>query len=197
MKGKIPFILFLVMFLFFYSCKKDKKVAFVDNEFKLFNLEESGWKSRSVAHNLSNISYTATEVPIQYYILKSEGNENHQKIDSIYLAHKDERVIEMEFEHINRDDLLKGDYTNMDYESSVKYMAFSIEKDFQAITQSGDTIACSGITFERNFKIAPFKRLLLHFGNIQEDEKIQLVYQDKLFGNGILKFKFKGTPIKL
>lgn len=168
-----------------------------DYDYKLFNLEESGWKSRSIAHNLSNISYTATEVPIQYYILKSEVNDDYQKIDSIYSVYKDERIIEMQFEHINQEDLLKNDYTNMDYESSVKYMAFSIRKDFEAVTQSGDTVACSGITFERNFKVAPFKRLLLHFGNIKEEEKIQLVYQDKLFGNGILKFKFKETPIKL
>ena len=38
---------------------------------------------------------------------------------------------------------------------------------------------------------------LLYFGNINPEDQIQLIYNDELFGNGIIKFKFKETPIKL
>ncbi|MEE9363947.1 MAG: hypothetical protein V3U92_15205 [Cellulophaga sp.] len=197
MKKKILSLFVIVNMLFFYSCKESKDDKTASTSYKLFNLEQVGWKSKKVSHNFSAINYTAITVPIQYYILKNEGAIQGSKIDSIYESHKNERIIEMEFQHNKEDDLLQGEYTKMDYESAVKYMAFGIEKDFSVIVSSGDTIPCAGITFERNFKLAPFKRLLLHFGNIGPEENIQLVYNDKLFGNGILKFRFKEIPIKL
>ncbi|WP_396591861.1 hypothetical protein [Allomuricauda sp. R78024] len=192
----IPFIFFIIISAASCDRTKDANTS-LPIGYKFFNLEQAGWKSKSASHNLSNIEYTATWVPIQYYIIKNSGNGNPSLIDSIYQSHKDERVIEVEFKHTAKDDLLKTQYTQMDYESAVKYMSFSLEKDFVAITQLGDTINCSGVTFERNFKVAPFKRILLHFGGIPENDQIQLVYHDKLFSNGILKFKFTEKPLKL
>lgn len=197
MKNFILIFQVIVVSLLIFACKEDTDIAQVDESYKFFNLERAGWKSKSISQNFSSIAYTATMVPIQYYIIKNESFDNPSRIDSIYNKHKTERVIEMVFRHDSKDDLLKSEYTKLDYESAVKYMAFGIEKDFMAITQSGDTINCSGVTFERNFKLAPFKRLLLHFGNIPENDQIQLVYQDHLFGNGILKYKFKEAPLKL
>ncbi|PKV51940.1 hypothetical protein ATE84_4040 [Aquimarina sp. MAR_2010_214] len=197
MYKKNTWFVFLGILLFFSSCIKDSKTQDSKIEYKLFNLENSGWKSKSVSHFLSDIEYKATLVPLQYYILKNEGNHDLHKVDSIYESLKRERIIEIEFQQEQEDDLLKSEYTNLDYESAVKYMSFTIENDFKVVTQSGDTIPCLGTTFERNFKVAPFKRLLLHFDNISPEENIKLVYQDHLFGNGILKFKFTETPIKL
>ncbi len=188
---------FLIGVLLLSSCQKEKKQPQSKIEYKLFNLEQAGWKSKAVSHFFSEIEYKATLVPLQYYILKNEGNSDLEKVDSIYNSVKNERVLEIEFQHEKEDDLLKSEYTNRNYEESVKYMSFYIEKDFKVVTQSGDTINCSGVTFERNFKVAPFKRLLLHFGGIPEEENIQLLYNDQLFGNGLMKFKFTETPIKL
>ncbi|WP_299311237.1 hypothetical protein [uncultured Aquimarina sp.] len=197
MMFKKEYILFLMGILLLVSCQKEKKTPKSESEYKLFNLEQAGWKSKSVSHLFSEIEYKATLVPLQYYILKNEGSKNLAKVDSIYESLKNERVLEVEFQQEKEDDILKSKYTNRDYESSVKYMSFYIEKDFKVVTQTGDTINCSGVTFERNFKVAPFKRLLLHFGNIPEDENVQLIYNDQLFGNGLMKFNFKETPIKL
>jgi hypothetical protein len=76
-------------------------------------------------------------------------------------------------------------------------MAFTIEKDFTVVTSSNDTIPCSGVNFERNFKIAPFKRVLLYFNNINPNENLKLIYQDHLFGNGIIKFGLTDVPLKI
>src|SRR5690606_14199103 len=108
-----------------------------------------------------------------------------------------ERIIEVEFQHSNEADLLKEEFTKKTYDNAVKYMAFDIQGDFSVVTSSNDTIKCVGVNFERNFKVAPFKRVLLYFNNIKPNDNIELIYQDKLFGNGILKFNFKETPIKL
>ncbi|SEK30351.1 hypothetical protein SAMN04487910_0203 [Aquimarina amphilecti] len=197
MMFKKEFVFFLIGILLVISCQREQKRTKSESEYKLFNLEQAGWKSKSISHLFSDITYKSTLVPLQYYILKNQGVNNLEKVDSIYESLKNERIIEIEFQQENEDDLLKDIYTNRDYETSVKYMSFYIEKDFKVVTQKGDTINCSGVTFERNFKVAPFKRLLLHFGNIPEEENIKLIYQDNLFGNGLMKFNFKETPIKL
>ena len=79
----------------------------------------------------------------------------------------------------------------MSYEDGVKYMSFGLDRDFYVVTSKKDTIQCSGVIYERNYKIAPFQKVLLLFSGIEPDDKIQLVYKDYLFRKGIMKFKFK------
>ena len=165
-------------------------------DYKFFNLKQQGWKSKRVTQFIGDINYTATEVPLQYYLLKN-NIDNYQKVDSLYQLNQKERIVEIEFQHANQSDLLKQEYTHRNYEDAVKYMAFKIEKDFTVVTSSNDTIPCVGVNFERNFKIAPFKRVLLYFNNINPNDNIKLIYQDQLFGNGIMKFNFNEMPIKL
>ena len=177
------------------SCNKSSNSHKVQ-EYKFFNLKQQGWKSKNVNQFVNNINYTATEVPIKYYLLKN-NQEDYEKVDSLYLVNAKERIIEIEFQHVNQEDLLQRDYTNKTYEDAVKYMAFTIEKDFTIVTSSNDTIKCSGVNFERNFKVAPFKRILLYFNNIDPSENIKLIYKDELFGNNIIKFNFNDKPLKL
>jgi len=178
------------------SCRKEVKNTekVYDEYHRLANI---GWKSKKINQYISGINYTATEVPIAYYILKDQREADLKKVDSIYKSHEKERVLEIEFHHDEEKDLLLNEFTNKTYEEAVKYMAFTIRKDFTVVTSSQDTISCAGVQFERNFKVAPFKRALLYFGNIKPEDQLQLIYNDELFGNGIIKFKFKETPIKL
>ena len=190
----ISFILLVVLALF-TACNKSTKSNKI-SEYKLFNLRQQGWKSRRVTQFVNDINYTATEVPLQYFLLKSNPN-NYAKVDSLYQINAKERIIEVEFQHADEADLLLEKYTNKTYEDAVKYMAFTIEKDFTVVTSSNDTIKCSGVNFERNFKLAPFKRVLLYFDNINPSDHIKLIYQDYLFGNGIMKFNFKDNLLKV
>ncbi len=188
----------MLVTLFVVGCtgkKKDPKAEAL--QYKYFNLQQVGWKSKTVAHFFNDINYRATEVPIQYYILKAHDGQDLERVDSIYKSMQNERIVEIEFQHIDEKDLLQVEFTKQSYEEAVKYISFQIAKDFGVVTSSGDTVGCAGVTFERNFKVAPFKRLLLHFGNVPPEDTIQLIYQDYLFGNGTLKFNFQDQPIEL
>ena len=191
-KSKLPLLLLLIVF----SCKRNSTESVDDASFRLYNLETQGWKSKVSSQNIDDIKFTATEVPIQYYILKEMGNDDLLAIDSVYNQNKRERVIEVMFEQDDEKDLLAETYTKLDYTSAVKYLSFNIEKDFYAVT-STDTIACSGVTFERNFKVGPYQKILLFFTDVPPDEKLQLVYTDNLFNKGTIKFKFNQPIIKL
>ena len=190
----------LLLFLFsisLLSCKKEvKEKNTVDDgsiRYQLFELEKFGWKSKLHSQKVDDILFTATEVPIQYYLLKDQGNQNLFNIDSLYQQNKTERIIEFTFEQEDEDDLLKDKFTTLSYEEGVKYMSFSMNQDFLVVTSKKDTIPCSGVNYERNFKIAPYQKILLFFSGIDPNEKIQLIYNDKLFKKGILKFQFKDT----
>jgi hypothetical protein len=191
--------LFCLLFvLLLFSCKKEK-IENSEIRDRYFNLEKIGWKSRSYTQVVDDIGFTATEVPIQYYLLKDQGIENLEHVDSLYEENKTERVIEFVFQEDEEKDLLNKDFTGMDYTSAVKYMSFGLDKDFYVVTSKKDTIPCSGVNFERNYKIAPFQKVMLFFSGIDPNDKIQLIYNDFLFRKGILKFKFKDpfTPVAL
>lgn len=190
-------LIVIISTICFTSCTKSKKERAITEDYKFFNLAVDGWKSKRINQYINTINYTATEVPLQYYILKDNQDFEPKAVDSIFKLHEKERVIEIEFHHDEEKDLLQKEFTNLDYDKAVEYMAFKIQKDFKAVTSTNDTIICSGVLFERNFKVAPFKRALLYFGNINPNEEIQLIYNDQLFGNGLMKFNFKTKPLKL
>ena len=187
---------FLILMISLISCDGEPKKSLTDSDYKWYAWQQQGWKSKKSHQFINEINYTATEVPLQYYLLKNLGDD-YIKVDSIYNANHKERIIEIEFQHSEQTDLLKEEYTNRSYHDAVKYMAFAMEKDFKIVTSSNDTIVCAGANFERNFKVAPFKRIILHFNGINPDDNIQLIYQDNLFGNGIIKFNLEGAPLKL
>jgi hypothetical protein len=176
------------------SCNEKKENQnFDDSEirYRYYQLQNVGWKSKMYSQVVDNINFTAVDVPIQYYLLKDQGNQNLKKVDSIYEANKTERVIEFSFQDKNEEDLLQEKYTKLDYQKSVEYMSFIIQKDFKVVANDKDTIQCSGVSFERNFKIAPSNKIMLYFSGINPNDRIQLIYQDNLFQKGPLKFSFK------
>lgn len=200
MKGlnKLIFVLFVFVLS---SCKKDTQLTKDDLEIRdrYFNLEKIGWKSRAYTQKVEDIGFTATEVPIQYYLLKDIGTDSLRTVDSLYEENKKERILEFTFQQEEEKDLLTKDFTGMEYIDAIKYMSFGLNKDFYVITSKNDTIPCNGVNYERSYKIAPYQRVLLFFSGIDPNDKIQLVYNDFLFRKGTLKFKFKDTysPIAL
>lgn len=200
MKGKINCLHSLVIISFFFlllSCKNENDDSIIRDRY--YQLEKIGWKSKMNNQYIDNINFTATEVPIQYYLLKEKGNANLGLIDSIYEENKTERIVEFTFHHDEEKDLLKPEFTGMSYEDGVKYMSFNLENDFSVVTSKKDTIKCSGVIYERSYKITPYQKILLFFSGIDPNEKLQLIYNDNLFNKGVIKFKFKDpyTEIKL
>lgn len=193
---KLTICIFLV---FFISCKENEERTQKEEDisFRFYNLENQGWRSKMHSQKIENLKFTATEVPIQYYLLKEIGNNDLVKIDSIYENNKRERIIEFSFEDDKGRDLLEERFTLMDYETSVKYMSFSIEKDFYVISSNKDTIRCTGSLFERNFKVGSFNKVLLFFSDINPNDNIKLIYHDKLFKKGTIKFNLTDPVLKL
>lgn len=202
MKAKINNLQIFVFILFvIVSCDKKKSSNDLEIRTRYFNLENKGWKSKNIIQKIDGTIFSATEVPIQYYLLKSKGIQNLEEVDSIYEKNKTERIIEFEFQDEEEKDLFEGKdkMTSMSDDELIKHLSFGIQKDFMVVNQKNDTIPCSGVLFERTYKITPYNKILLFFGGIHPNDKLQLIYKDNLFLKGNIKFEFKEnyTPIAL
>lgn len=199
--GKKLLMISLIVCFCIISCKKESSTAREkrQNEVKerYFNFQEKGWKSLSNSQKIDDIHYTATEVPLDYYILNSQGTKDVLVTDSISKANKTERIIEFEFLHDEEKNLLESNLLSMDYESAVKYMSFNIYKDFFLVSAQKDTIRCEGVLFQSAYKVSPSSKLLLFFSGVAPNRPVQLVYDDKLFGKGLVKFSFKENITKI
>jgi hypothetical protein len=195
MKGIISFT--LLSLLFSCTSKEKNKKDSSPISYNYYNLEQQGWKSKKYTQKVDNINFIATEVPVQYYLLKDQGNQDLKKIDSIYQENKTERIIEFSFTDEEQRELLQKKFTNIEDKEAIEYLSFKMQNDFYAVTDKKDTIRCSGLLYERNFKVTPYHKIILYFSNINPNDKIQLVYQDKLFNKGTLKFKFNEQIINL
>lgn len=187
----------LGVLLYFNANNIKKEIDDSEVRFQLYSLENIGWKSKKNVQKVDDIIFEATEVPIQYYILKDKGKQDLFTIDSIFQENKTERIYEFTFLQDEEKDLLASDFTKRSYEDAVKYISFGLDKDFYIVTSKKDTIKANGVNFERSFKIAPYQKVLIYFSGISPNDKVQLVYNDRLFGKGLLKFKFKDKYIKL
>ena len=187
----------LGVLLYFNANNIKKEIDDSEVRFQLYSLENIGWKSKKNVQKVDDIIFEATEVPIQYYILKDKGKQDLFTIDSIFQENKTERIYEFTFLQDEEKDLLASDFTKRSYEDAVKYISFGLDKDFYIVTSKKDTIKANGVNFERSFKISPYQKVLIYFSGISPNDKVQLVYNDKLFRKGLLKFKFKDKYIKI
>ncbi|PHS07166.1 MAG: hypothetical protein COA88_09220 [Kordia sp.] len=87
-ENKLKFRYYILVLLCWclVSCKNEAKDTeqVYDEYYRLANI---GWKSKKINRYINTINYTATEVPIVYYILKDQGSSDLKKVDSIYNAH--------------------------------------------------------------------------------------------------------------
>lgn len=189
--------LFVLGVFFAVSCSENVARKSSIAETKSFVNDLGTWESKSVTHYSGEMSYSATQLPVSYYVKNNNLDFTDSQIDSIGGTMRKERIIEFRFQHIKGEDLLASHHTHKGYKPSVEYMAFKIKEDFYLKTKNTSRVRCIGVHFERNFKIAPFKKILLYFDNVPEGEDIQLIYKDRLFRNGIFKFNLNHKPIKL
>ncbi|WP_196896069.1 hypothetical protein [Aureivirga marina] len=213
---KLKFISFIFLSSFIISCGNDKvkpssfqqpktnnqttidnsDVELNDSEVsetivdgkKLFEIEGKSYWANTRKQVVDDFTFTATQLPMEYYIRKNLGLHKQEAIEKEFEKIKKGRIIDFKIQKEAATDILEEKHSKLPYEEAVKYMAFKIQNDFYGVTSSGDTIPCIGAHFERTFKLSPFKRILLFFDNINPDETIQVIYNDKMYRKGILKF---------
>jgi hypothetical protein len=170
----------------------DKSVLSV-NEMKEFvvNVDHGLLKSKQI----DEVTYSAKYKPVDYIIAMETRDEKLTR--AIYKEKHDELSglqyfdLRIEIDKANGELLKYALRSGSQYESRVTYLAFDIKNDIKLV-DGNDTLECVMSHFERVYDIVPYATILLGFkdtgGNLMHEKT--LVFHDKLFGKGIIKFTF-------
>lgn len=87
--------------------------------------------------------------------------------------------------------------SDQDYTVRNTYMSFDMQNDIYMVDGS-DTLSCALFQYTNNYGLAPYADFVIAFENKYQD-KIQdkiVVYDDKIFGGGIIKFSISKEDIQ-
>lgn len=169
-----------------------EEVFYDDDNFKdtrkIFRFEGNEYETSKKTIKIGNLFYTAVILPNKYYIQKNLNITQKDSLNHYMKEFESEIIIQFDFQHYEKKDLLLPEYTDVSYKRSIEYLSSLIQEDFYAVINLADTIRPSGILFERNFNLAPRKRILLYFKTEEKRDKLKLIYNDRIFKKGIIKF---------
>lgn len=166
-------------------------VSFVQNE-------NSGLKQHFTKNEFT---YSAFYKPVDYIICKEQRSD---KVETSIAKTKRRELQGMQYidlriaaKNINEELLKYNISPDNDYEKRIKYCSFEIQKDLQLV-EGKDTIACSMVHYEREYGVTPYVTILLAFPINKKtmDEDKTLLFDDKLFYNGLIQFVFSNKNIK-
>lgn len=152
---------------------------------------EKGEKEKIVVQEIEqkrgDVKFRAKRVDTESYLI-NKGIKKEELAKALTDL-KGEQLFYIEFEEAEKRDLMKKYFTaNMD--KSVSYLSFNIDKDFQIVNGTKDTLTSNYSLYERNYHVAPFERILLSFNGLVEGEELELIYKDRLFDKGEFHFYF-------
>lgn len=146
---------------------------------------------------IGDITFSLQYKPLPYIVCTEQKTENitddvlktqTQELDA--LEYFDFKISLTE----SMGELIKYNLSSAEeYNARVNYLAFGIQDDLKLLSGK-DTLTCELLHFERAYDVAPYATLLCAFPKSSNKEKTFL-YEDRLFGKGIIKFTFRQEEI--
>jgi hypothetical protein len=207
MRAKSKYLVILFFIAIIYGCGKD---ALSPMEFCAWvNSDESGLKKEK---EMNDVIYSAQFRPAEYLTIQNLSRDkeaiNNENFN-LRMKEADKSlcfVFEVKNASNTGDVLATGVNSNDDYYSRVVYLSYDAVNNFCLVT-GGDTLKCRLAQFEQMFKAAPYIRFSLVFDNNQKNEMkntegdhsgntdMTLVFDDTLWGNGLINLKFSSKEI--
>lgn len=181
----------ILVILVFTQCGK-KMVLSPEKYIQYVNSEKS---DLVVERNFNNVTYTAKLQTPEFMAISINGNKIKNKTDFInetkYYRNK------LNFIFLISDQKNKGNkvkevlFNNDMYSSFLAYANTDLKNDFKLINDN-DTLYCTMVHMEAANSVAPTIRLSIGFSSIDTNriKEYTLVFNDNLFRNGPLKFRY-------
>ncbi|MBI2968480.1 MAG: hypothetical protein HYY40_11810 [Bacteroidetes bacterium] len=154
-----------------------------------------------VSKQIGNIRFTLQFKPLEYIILKENGNPDAGKEEIIKEM---EQMKDMQYytftisadDHLS--DILKYNLNDpADYYFRLNYFASEMQDDL-ALVEGTDTLRCLLFHYERNYGLAPYTNFLLAFEKKENGEEIPdrtLIFDDGALNSGIVKITINGAAL--
>ena len=208
-------IITLLILVIVFSCGKTNKESSIGNDnsssvnkstfetIELFPSEYVRWVQNKdngffKEKTIGEITFSLLNKPAEYIICQEERKDD---IKTETVKNKTAELGDMNYYDLKislengQGELLKHKLaSSAEYNERVKYFAFDMQKDVIMI-QGNDTVSCAMFHFERVFDTAPQAVFLLAFPKQNNTEEKTIVFHDKIFGKGIIKFNYREKDI--
>lgn len=155
--------------------------------------EHNGLKKKK---SLGDLTFEAMLKPPVYCALVDNKGKKLSNSELREQSEGQSELYQVEFSLENRncsDELLKCGVGDMgEYQQRVQYYSFQLNQDAYLVIDK-DTIPCGAHHWERAFDATNRITMQMVFDKPRTKlafEKMQLVYYDRVFGNGLIKFMF-------
>lgn len=147
---------------------------------------------------IGDMSFQMQYCPTEYLLLNEHKTEqlSHEIVEE-RLMHNDSMLFfKLRIKADGSNDVLNYQLNSSDdYYARIQYMSYGFEESI-ALVHKVDTIFPALFHFERTYGIAPYTDFMLAFDTgIKEDGTFQILIDDKVFDNGLLKFTYKAEDI--
>ncbi|HPI85880.1 MAG TPA: hypothetical protein PLR01_05870 [Bacteroidales bacterium] len=159
---------------------------------------DNGFKKEKT---INNLTFSAQFKPYEYIVCLEEKKDIlpdslvRRKVGELKdMQYYDLKISLKEF----AGELLKYQLTSsQQYTERVNYFAFGMQHDIHLV-EGTDTLACELYHFERTFDAAPTSTILLgfHISNQKTAENKTLLFYDRTFNTGLIKFTFRTQELK-
>ncbi|MBL0048938.1 MAG: hypothetical protein IPP32_12675 [Bacteroidetes bacterium] len=150
---------------------------------------------------IDNVIYSIQYKPIDYIICEELETEsikdsilvrNYKELEG--MEYFDFKIKLMDYE---QEFLKYGINSQNEYQENVNYCAFKMQSDI-SLQNGNEIIPCALFHFERAYDASPEARFILGFEKPKDKvgENMTLVFEDKLFHKGIIKFNFNSLALK-
>lgn len=197
---KIIYILFLLAFTLSTACNKTPEKLGMREYISWVEHPDNGLKKEKT---IGEYKYKVFYKPADYIALREAVNTN--KIDDVAAIQKraDEvgEIYQLNFDITSSDgkrSALKHNIkSDAEYGARINYFVSHAQEDFKLVLDT-DTLPCTSYHFERTFGVTPNNTILLGFKKPKKDtnNEIQLIFKNRLFNSGDIKFLFSEKTLK-
>lgn len=157
-----------------------------------FNGEQSDVSS-SEAHServaqktYNGISYTVDLMNAVDFV--SRKGEKLSLSERLELSKESVAILKIDLQNIKETSVFESSKIMMDKEDALKYLVGQISADF-SIEQNGASVSATGVEYDPGISEPDNIKVFLFFNKINLNKPASVLYYDRLFGSGLMRFK--------
>lgn len=119
----------------------------------------------------------------------SRKGEHIDMADRMELMKETVVILTIDLNNAKESDVFESEKLTMSREDAMNYLVGNIASDIE-IKQGKNSISPSGVEYDAGISKPSELRVFIYFNNIKTNQPSNVVFYDRLFGSGLLRFNF-------
>lgn len=180
--NKLKYIVLLIALPFFYSCKK----TLSKEELRTYILDPENGLCRE--KTISGLKFQLVYFPASLSQSYNSNSKNSGTSDYDYF------ILKIKSGQQNRSPLKTRSKSEKEYMNRLYYAQTQMKNDF--IVRCGEKkYPCLSLEYEDDHNLAGEMKVIIAFRKMHSENDIVIEYEDNLFGQGIINFKFNNRTL--